>query len=206
MVAARAPWRTRPTSPTHDGMRPPASNHRSALAAVLSVTPVHGAMRLAGYPRSRSHAARAPICWYIGGSTTSRRATSSTTTAAVRMLSWRVQNSSSNARTHGRDDHMRGRGRAYRRLGKPSHTARYQGSDATIHYPFHPRSGERVEIVRRHQRRAFRSSGTSSTATGTTVLRRERLNNNQVILARGLFCPRASPSSAARRNHLTASP
>ena len=30
--------------------------------------------------------------------------------------------------------------------GKQSHTARYQGSEATIHYPFHPRSGERVEI------------------------------------------------------------
>ena len=36
--------------------------------------------------------------------------------------------------------------------GKQSHTARYQRSDATIHYRFHPRSGERVEIVRRHQR------------------------------------------------------
>ncbi len=33
----------------------------------------------------------------------------------------------------------------------PSHTARYQGSEATIHYPFHPRSGERVEIIRRHR-------------------------------------------------------
>ena len=39
-----------------------------------------------------------------------------------------------------------------RSRGKPSHTARYQGSAATIHYPFHPRSGERVEILRRHQR------------------------------------------------------
>ncbi len=36
--------------------------------------------------------------------------------------------------------------------GKQSHTARYQGSDATIRYRFHPRSGERVEIVRRHRR------------------------------------------------------
>ena len=53
----------------------------------------------------------------------------------------------------------RGRGRpragppatSCRRRRKPSHTARYQGSDATIHHRFHPQSGERVEIVRRQQ-------------------------------------------------------
>jgi hypothetical protein len=32
----------------------------------------------------------------------------------------------------------------------PSHTARYQ-SDTTIHYPFHPRHGERVEVLLRHR-------------------------------------------------------
>ena len=31
---------------------------------------------------------------------------------------------------------------------RPAHTARYQGSDATIRYRFHAQSGERVEIVR----------------------------------------------------------
>jgi hypothetical protein len=30
------------------------------------------------------------------------------------------------------------------------HTARYQGQDATIYYPFHPRCGSRVAIVPRH--------------------------------------------------------
>jgi hypothetical protein len=36
-----------------------------------------------------------------------------------------------------------------------SHTAQYQG-EATIHYPFHPRRGERVEIVRCHRFRSVR--------------------------------------------------
>ena len=41
--------------------------------------------------------------------------------------------------------------RSWTTSGKQSHTARYHGSDATIHYRFHPRSGERVAIVRRER-------------------------------------------------------
>ena len=36
-------------------------------------------------------------------------------------------------------------------IPKPFHTARYHSSEATIHYPFHARSGEHVEVVRRQQ-------------------------------------------------------
>ncbi|MCM8738561.1 hypothetical protein M5E06_31055 [Azospirillum sp. A1-3] len=38
-------------------------------------------------------------------------------------------------------------------LVRQRHTARYQGQDVTIHYPFHPRYGERVGVVRRHRLR-----------------------------------------------------
>ena len=31
------------------------------------------------------------------------------------------------------------------------HTARYQGGSTGIHYPFHPRTGQRVEVIRRHR-------------------------------------------------------
>ena len=37
-----------------------------------------------------------------------------------------------------------------------SHTARYPGGEVTIHYPFHPRSGQRVQVVRRHRFRDTR--------------------------------------------------
>ena len=85
-----APGPGAPTQPHNYGPDERRSNHRSALTAVLSVTPVQSAMRLAGYPRPRSHAARAAIRWYMGGSPTFRRARASTSTATVRMLSWRV--------------------------------------------------------------------------------------------------------------------
>ena len=66
------------------------SNQRIALATVLSVTPVHAAIRLSGYPSRRSFAAWGAIAWYRGGSKTSIKSASIGVRTRVRMLSFRV--------------------------------------------------------------------------------------------------------------------
>ena len=66
------------------------SNQRIALATVLSVTPVHAAIRLSGYPSRRSFAAWRAIAWYRGGSKTSTKSAEIGVRTRVRMLSFRV--------------------------------------------------------------------------------------------------------------------
>ena len=66
------------------------SSQRIALATVLSVTPVHAAIRLSGYPSRRSFAAWRAIAWYRGGSETSIKSASIGVRTRVRMLSFRV--------------------------------------------------------------------------------------------------------------------
>lgn len=43
------------------------------------------------------------------------------------------------------------RGATCHRRSRQRHNAQYQGSDVTIHYPYHPRCGERVAVWRRHE-------------------------------------------------------
>ena len=39
----------------------------------------------------------------------------------------------------------------HRSRAEQRHTARYQGGPTRIHYPFHPRTGQQVEVIRRHR-------------------------------------------------------
>ena len=71
------------------------SNQRIALATVLSVTPVHAAIRLSGYPSRRSFAAWGAMAWYRGGSKTAIKSASIGVRRRVRMLSFRVHHSPS---------------------------------------------------------------------------------------------------------------
>ena len=64
---------------------------RIALATVLSVTPVHTAIRVSGYPSARSSTACRGIAWYRGGSATSSKApaASSILGPVGLLLAWR---------------------------------------------------------------------------------------------------------------------